>query len=65
MRFGERIRRLRIERGWGQAELAAESGVGRQYISQIENGRREPCLGVMEALAGSFGKTIAQLMRGV
>jgi XRE family transcriptional regulator, regulator of sulfur utilization len=64
-RFGERIRKLRRRRGWGQIDLAVESGISRQNISLIENGRIEPLLGTVEALAGSFDLTISQLMKGV
>jgi len=64
-RFGERLRRLRQRRGWGQAELAAESGFSREWISRIENGHVDLRLSTLEALAGSFDMTVGQLMKGV
>src|SRR5687767_14364176 len=39
-RIGERIRELRVKRRWSQADLAAEAGVSRQYLGQIERGDR-------------------------
>jgi XRE family transcriptional regulator, regulator of sulfur utilization len=65
IRFGARIRRLRERRGWGQEDLAAHSGIGRPFISRLENGKREPCLRSMETLARSFDMSISQFMRGL
>jgi transcriptional regulator with XRE-family HTH domain len=64
-RFGLRLRRLRERKGWDQVDLAAESGLSRETISIIENGRVDLRLRTLEALAGSFKMTVAQLMRGV
>ena len=38
--IGQRIRELRLRRRWSQADLAAEAGVSRQYLGQIERGDR-------------------------
>jgi transcriptional regulator with XRE-family HTH domain len=48
-----------------QEDLAHRSGIGRVFISQMENGHKDICLGTMEALAGSFKITLADLMKGV
>ena len=39
-----RLRVLRAERGWSQAELAARLGVSRQTVNAIENERYDPSL---------------------
>ncbi|WP_228977606.1 helix-turn-helix transcriptional regulator [Streptomyces sp. DH12] len=41
-RFGERLRRLRDERGWTQDDLAARMGYSGTHISAVETGRRSP-----------------------
>jgi transcriptional regulator with XRE-family HTH domain len=64
-RFGDRVKELRAEKGWTQEDLSAESGIGRVFVSQIENGHKDVCLGVIEALADSFEVSISELMRGV
>ena len=64
-RLGTRLRRLRERRNWGQDDLSAASGISREYISRLENGRQDPGLLVLESLAGALGMTVAQLMRGV
>ena len=63
--LGERVRRLRVARGWAQSDLAAHSGIGRQFISDLENGKQEPRLRTLETLANSFDMTVSQLMRGL
>jgi transcriptional regulator with XRE-family HTH domain len=64
-RFGARIRDLRAQRGWTQEDLADKAGVGRVFISQLENGHKDVCLGVMEALAGSFKISLAEMFKGI
>lgn len=39
---GNEVKKLRIERGWSQGQLAAIIGVGRSAISRIEDGTRTP-----------------------
>ncbi|MEU4950751.1 helix-turn-helix domain-containing protein [Streptomyces lavendulae] len=40
--FGERLRRLRDERGWTQDDLAARTGYSATHISAVETDRRPP-----------------------
>jgi transcriptional regulator with XRE-family HTH domain len=37
MAFGARLRQERVAKGLSQAQLAEASGIGKTYISQIEN----------------------------
>jgi putative transcriptional regulator len=39
-----RVRLLRTEHGWSQAELAQRLGVSRQTINSIETGKYDPSL---------------------
>ena len=64
-RFGERVRQLRADEGMTQEDLADRSGIGRVFISQIENGHKEACLGVMDALAGTFKITLSDLLKDI
>lgn len=64
-RFGTKLRNQRTRRNWSQDDLAERSGIGRQHISDLENGKREPCLRSLESLAGSFGISIARLISGL
>jgi len=65
IRFGRRLREPRADRGWKQAYLAEVAGVGRSHISELENGRREAGLRVLEMLAVSFKMSVAELLKGV
>lgn len=53
-----RIRGLRAERGWSQAELANRLGVSRQTVNAIETGRYDPSLPLAFAIAAVFESTV-------
>ncbi len=53
-----RIRELRAERGWSQAELAGKLEVSRQTVNAIETGRYDPSLPLAFKLARVFGLAI-------
>ena len=53
-----RVRALRTERGWSQAELGAHLGVSRQAVNAIETGRYDPSLPLAFKLARVFGLAI-------
>lgn len=50
-----RLRVLRAEHGWSQAELGDRVGVSRQAINAIETGRFDPSLPLALKLARTFG----------
>ena len=56
-----RVRELRSQRGWSQAELAERLDVSRQTVNAIETGKYDPSLPLAFALARLFGKRIEEL----
>jgi len=56
-----RLRILRAEKNWSQAELAEKVGVSRQAIIAIENGKYDPGLPLAFKLARSFGKMLEEV----
>ena len=52
--IGQRLKRLRLEKGLSQRELAAP-GVSYAYISRIEAGTRQPSVKALRKLAGKLG----------
>jgi putative transcriptional regulator len=56
-----RLRDLRTEKGWSQAELGVRAGVSRQAIIAIETGRFDPSLPLAFTLARLFNTTIEKL----
>ncbi|MDQ6892665.1 MAG: helix-turn-helix transcriptional regulator [Acidobacteriota bacterium] len=53
-----RLRVLRAEREWSQAELAERLQVSRQTINAIETGKYDPSLPLAFAMAKLFEKLI-------
>ena len=51
-----RVKELRVEKGWTQAELAAAVGVSRQSINSIERNRYVPSLELALTFANVFGR---------
>jgi transcriptional regulator with XRE-family HTH domain len=51
VRFGVKLRKLRNEKGMSQVTLAEKVGIERTYLSLLEQGKKEPCLRVIEMLA--------------
>lgn len=56
-----RIRELRTERGWTQADLATRLEVSRNSVNAIENGKYDPSLPLAFRIAELFGLTIEQI----
>ena len=63
IKFGERIKILRKERGWSQEKLADKTGFHRTYIGMIERGERNPSLININVFAKSFGINISELVK--
>jgi transcriptional regulator with XRE-family HTH domain len=53
--FGERMRRMRAEKGVTQKEMAAALGVSAAYLSALEHGRRgAPSWPLIQKIVGYF-----------
>jgi XRE family transcriptional regulator, fatty acid utilization regulator len=61
--FGQRLRHARRARGLTLAELGQRVGRAPSVLSLIENGRREPKLSLIEALAAALSVPTAELLR--
>ena len=61
--LGERIKRLRLNLGLTQSELASHADVTKAYLSQIEAGQRKnPSAEVLHKIALALDTTVAQLL---
>ena len=65
MQLGMRIRYLRNLRKWSQEDLALEANVNKNYLCDLENGRRNPSLEILERIADAFGISLSELFLGV
>lgn len=61
-KFGQRVKELRLSKGYSQEKLAEISDLDRTYIPGIENGRRNVSIVVVEKLAKAFNITISELL---
>jgi putative transcriptional regulator len=56
-----RLKVLRAERDWTQAQLAVELEVSRQTVNAIEKGKFDPSLPLAFRAARLFGLTIEEI----
>lgn len=56
-----RLRVLRAEREWSQAELAERLGVSRQTVNAVENGKYDPSLPLAFRIAHLFRLAIEEI----
>ncbi len=61
-RISQRLKDLRLERGWSLDELAARSGVSRATLSRLENSAISPTTGMLSKLCAVYGLTMSRLM---
>ena len=63
--LGMRIKYLRKKLRWSQEDLALNADINKNYISDLENGRRNPSLDILERIAVAFGITLEELFKGI
>lgn len=56
-----RLKALRVDRDWTQAELADRLHVSRQTINAIEKGKYDPSLPLAFKIAALFGLPIEEI----
>ena len=60
---GRNVQRIRKKKGLTQEQLAEISGFSQQYISGLEQGRRNPTLVTLYELASALGVSHLELVR--
>jgi transcriptional regulator with XRE-family HTH domain len=63
--LGLRIRELRKKKKWSILELSVRANINRNYIGDLENGRRNPTLEILARLANAFNMSISELTFGI
>ena len=59
--MNNRLKVLRAERDWSQADLAEQLGVSRQAVNALETGRYDPSLPLAFKIARVFGHPIESI----
>lgn len=61
--IGQRIQNFRKKQRLSQIELAVEVGIDRSYLSEIENGRTNPSINILFAIADALKIDITYLIQ--
>ena len=63
--LGMRIAYLRKQRKLSQEELSFRSNVNKNYISDLENGRRNVSIEILGKIADALGISLEELFKGI
>lgn len=61
-KFGQKVRKVRKQRGLTQEKLAELAGIDYSYLNLIENGKRNPSLKVIAKLSRVLGVRLEDLV---
>jgi len=61
-RLGRNLRRLRKAKGLSQEAFADDVGIHRTYVSDLERGRRNPTITIVEKLAAFLSVRPGELL---
>jgi len=62
-KLGDNLKRIRTEKGVSQADIAKSLGVSRGFVSNIENGKRNPTLSTISRLAEALNVSTEELFK--
>lgn len=64
IRFGKKVRTLRLEQGLSQEQLADKAGFHRTYVGMIERAEKNITLENIEKISKALGCKITELIEG-
>lgn len=62
IKFGKKLREVRLQKNLSQGDIARILGVHRSYISGLERGRRNPSLLTVQKVAKALGVDAKKLL---
>lgn len=65
VQLGMRIKYLRKAKKMSQLDLSLEADVNKNYISDLERGRRNPSLILLERIAKALDEDLSSLLKGI
>lgn len=63
VRFGENVRKIRIQKGWSQEKLALNAEIDRTYLPDIEKGKRNVSITIIEKISKALNVEIKDLFK--
>ena len=61
--LGKNIKRIRAKKNMSQGDIARALEVDRGYISNIENGKKNPTIATIQKLANALGVSADELLK--
>jgi len=62
-KLGQNLKKIRTQKKMSQGDIARNLGVDRGYISNIENGKKNPTLATVDKLAKALGVPADELLK--
>lgn len=62
-KLGQNLKKIRTQKKMSQGDIARTLGVDRGYISNIENGKKNPTLATIAKLAKALGISVDILLK--
>ena len=62
-KLGKNLKRIRSAKGITQGDIVRKLGLGRGFISNIENGKANPTLSTITKIAKAIGVSVGELMK--
>lgn len=62
-KFGENMKKIRLEKGMSQGDICRTLSLDRAYISNVENGKQNLTLSTMEKVAKVLGVSVDILLK--
>ena len=59
----QKIKKLRLEKGWSQERLAKEAGLAQSFIHAVETGKKSPTMRSLRKIARALEVPIEELIR--
>jgi len=62
-KLGKNLKSIRKAKGITQGDIVRKLGLGRGFISNIENGKANPTLSTITKIAKAIGVSVGELMK--
>ncbi|MCD8195363.1 MAG: helix-turn-helix domain-containing protein [Coprobacillus sp.] len=63
--LGKRVRFLRKQKGLSILDLSIEAGINRNYLCDLEKGRRNPTVLILNQICGALNISLSYLFEGI